>query len=811
MIKSTKHQSQLLETLSCYHCGEDCNHNPILFEEKQFCCSGCKTVYSFLHQTNSCDYYKFEAHPGRKANNLEFGKKYAYLDHDEIKKDLLEFSENGYGKLKFFVPAIHCSACIWLLENLQRLNSGILHSHVNFGKKEVSITFNESLISLREVVELLASINYIPHISLEDLNEEAKKQSQKAILYRLGVAGFCFTNIMLFSFPHYLSVDDTIETFLKQNFGLLNFLLAIPVAFYSGSGYLISAYKGLKQKIISIDLPIAIGILVLFFRSAYEISSGTGPGFMDSLAGLVFFLLIGKWYQGKTYEALSFERDYKSYFPVAVTVLNDNGEEKILPLKHLRPGMRILVRNQELIPADAFLVAGSGYIDYSFVTGESSALPKQEGERIFAGGKQIGSAIELLIEKEVEQSKLTELWNQDSSGNTREDRWESLVDVLGRRFTLVILFISIVAGVFWWFFNKSLTFTVISSILIVACPCALALTVPFSLGGTMRIFGRNGFYLKRTSVVESLAKVDTIVFDKTGTITQNDVFDVDISQLLVNDQELALLKSLVRHSTHPLSVAIYYALKSENISSVTNFSETPAKGLQGIIDGNLVKAGSASFLNIEVDKEQLSGQNVYVSINSRFCGFIKIRNSYRTGMEHVLRTLKSRFDLHLLSGDNETELPVLLEYFPEKDHIHFNQSPMDKLEYIKRLKQKGKRVLMIGDGLNDAGALRESDCGISIADDVFHFSPACDAILESLRFADLLTYLRLSRSGIRIVKISLFFSLLYNIVGLSFAVTGHLTAVVSAILMPLSSVTVVGFITAATIITANLNGLKSKL
>ncbi|MCX6268600.1 MAG: heavy metal translocating P-type ATPase metal-binding domain-containing protein [Bacteroidetes bacterium] len=302
----------------------NCGYVPITLEEKIFCCNGCKTVFEILSQSNACDYYKYEEHPGLKAGNREVGSQYAYLDNDEICRELLEFSEDGVSKVKLFIPAIHCSSCIWLLENLQRLQAGVMHSSVNFVKKEVIITFHDDKLSLRQLVELLVSINYIPQLTLDTLEKGVKRKINRGIYYRLGVAGFCFGNIMLFSFPAYLSVNDAVENLLRQNFGLLNILFGIPVAFYSGWVFIISAYKGLKKRFVSIDVPIAIGILVLFFRSVYEIISGTGPGFMDSLAGLVFFLSIGRWYQDKTYQALSFERDYRSYFPVAVTIISDS-------------------------------------------------------------------------------------------------------------------------------------------------------------------------------------------------------------------------------------------------------------------------------------------------------------------------------------------------------------------------------------------------------------------------------------------------------------------------------------------------------
>ncbi|MEI6682256.1 MAG: heavy metal translocating P-type ATPase metal-binding domain-containing protein [Bacteroidota bacterium] len=789
---------------ACYHCGEDCGAVPIVFEDKQFCCSGCRTVYGILSQSDACDYYNFEKHPGLTAGNREVGSRYAYLDNEEIRRELLEFSEEGVSKIKLFIPAIHCSSCIWLLENLQRLNEGVMHSAVNFVKKEVIITFHDGKITLRQLVELLVSINYIPQINLDSVEKGSKRKVNRGIYYRLGVAGFCFGNIMLFSFPGYLSIDDSIEHLLRQNFGLLNILFGIPVAFYSGSVFIISAWKGLRKKFISIDVPIAIGILVLFFRSFYEIASGTGNGFMDSLAGLVFFLSIGRWYQDKTYAALSFERDYRSYFPVAVTVLSDDRVESIIPLKNLKVGMRIVVRNQELVPADALLVKGDGSVDYSFVSGESAPVTKKEGDRIFAGGRQAGPSIELIVEREVAQSRLTELWNQDMTGAEKQTRWDSIMDVISRYFTAAILLLATISGIAWWFISPSQSFMVVTAILIVACPCALAMTYPFSMGGTMRVFGRHNFYLKRTGVVETLARIDTIVFDKTGTITRNVGQGADLAGLTLTRDDLQRLSSLVRHSTHPASVAIYRQLQGFDALPVEDFAEIPARGVEGRVEGRFLRVGSGDFVMGITTLPSVAGR-VYISVDDRPAGFIDIKNQYRDGMREVLSELAQRYELHLLSGDNDAELPTLLEFFPSRDHLHFNQSPKDKLEYIRRLKTSGKRVLMIGDGLNDAGALRESDCGISIADDIYHFSPACDAILESAQFQKLPGFISFSRTAMRIVFLSIVLSFLYNVVGLSFAITGNLSPVVSAILMPLSSVSIVTFVTVSVSLSARFS------
>jgi Cu+-exporting ATPase len=795
---------ELNNKISCFHCGENCGNSPVMFDDKPFCCNGCKMVYEILKESDSCEYYNIETYPGIRIKEAETGQKYAYLDNEEIRTGLLDFSDGGISKVRLYIPSIHCSSCIWLLENLNRIQKGILHSMVNFVKKEVTITFKEDELSLRKLVELLVSLNYIPQITLDDLDREKAKKSQRKIYYQLGVAGFCFGNIMLFSFPDYLAGENPIDKAFIHNFAYFNLILSIPVVFYAAQDYFISAFKGLRKKIINIDVPIALGITVLFLRSAYEILAGIDQGYMDSLSGLVFFLLIGKWYQGKTYQALSFERDYKSYFPVAVTIIDDEGRESTIPLKNLKPGNRIVVRNQEMVPADAILVKGDGHIDYSFVSGESSPVGKLVKDRIFAGGRQVGSAIELIVEKEVIQSYLTELWNQDLHEKSAYRGINSIVNKVSRYFTIIIITISLAAGIYWLFNDPSRAMNAFTSVLIVACPCALALTIPFAFGNTMRIFGRAGFYLKKTEVLEELSKVDTIVFDKTGTITQNDAYKIDFEEIDLDDQSILLIRSLVRHSSHPLSQAIYHDLNGDSVMEVTGFHEVPALGVEGIANGHLVKVGSESFITGRESEFKTYSSRIYVSIDEKPLGFIGIRNQYRPGMHEAIANLKGKYELHLLSGDNDAEKGNLLPLFGDEGSLHFRQSPNDKLHYIEKLRKSGRQILMVGDGLNDAGALKESHVGITIADNVYHFSPACDGILDSGRFQQLPGFIRFSHTAMSIAKAGFILSFIYNIIGISFAAAGLLTPLISAILMPLSSVTVVTFATSSTLLMARM-------
>lgn len=782
------------EDLKCIHCGNSCGKSPVIFEGKAFCCSGCSTVYQILNTNQLKQYYQIEQMPGIRIEDEKrpASETYAFLDLDKFKSQILTFSEGGISKVSFFIPTIHCASCIWLLENLHQLHSGVIQSFVNFPKKEINITFKDSEISLRQLVELLVSIHYIPEINQHSIEKPNGGKAEKMLFIKIGVAAFSFMNAMIYHFPQYLPGHQFLDADMKRLFGWLSVALAIPVLFFSASDYFLTAWKSLRKKIISIDLPIALGLITLFTQSLVEILTGRGIGYIDSLTGLVFFMLIGRWYQGKTYQALSFERDYKTYFPLAVTKITDEGTSTIA-LEDLKPGDRILVRNQEIVPADSVLTSETANIDYSFVTGESLPVIKKSGDFVFAGGRQIGSAIELTIEKEVQQSYLTQLWNQTENPFTANEKLNTIINRVSQYFTVIVVFIALTSGLFWYFNKPEIALFSFTSVLIIACPCALALTVPFTFGSTMRQFGRRGFYLKNTAVIEHLQKIDTVVFDKTGTITNAQSSGIRfIGDNLSTEQKL-MIKSLAFHSSHPLSKTLYNSLEGEQLLEVTEFQEIPAMGLTGKMNGIRVNMGSKFFVTGTATEDKNLRTEVWIFINDAVPGYFQLENEYRKGLHELIQQLDKQYELHLLTGDNEAERPNLIQYFGDDRRLHFNQTPTDKLEYVRSLQKRGKKVLMIGDGLNDAGALNESNVGIVIADNVFNFSPACDAILDSKRFAGLDKFIGFTRQSMRIVYAGFGISFLYNMVGLSFAVQGNLSPIVAAILMPISSVSVVVF------------------
>ena len=779
---------------NCFHCGQEIDKDRIFFDEKAFCCNGCKSVYEILNANNLGNFYELNKNSGiRPDENLS---QFDYLDTPEIFEKVVDFSEGNTSVVTFKIPVIHCSSCIWLLESLQDLNTNIRYSQVNFTKKTLQVSFNQNELPLSELAKFLTNLGYKPVISLETADKK-EAAVDRSLTIKVAVAGFAFGNAMMFAFPEYLNTGSSVDFWLEEFapfFRFLTFLLSIPVVVYSASDYYKSAWFGLKNKIVNIDVPIVLGILVLFFRSVYEIATNYGPGYFDTLCGLLFFMLLGKIFQKRTYSALSYDRDYKSFYPIAVTKVDFGGQQQNILLSDIKIGDRILVRNQEIIPVDAVLINGEGNIDNSFITGESATITKNPGDKIFAGGKQIGSILELEVIKTVNQSYLTQLWNKEAF-RKEELGLDTLVNQISKYFTFIILGITLLAGIYWYQIDFEKMFQVVSAILIVACPCALALSTPFTMGHIMRILGRNKMYVKDAHTIEKMAKIDALVFDKTGTITYNKKANISFEGQEIAEFDLKNIKSLLKNSNHPLSKSLYEFLEvQDEYLPIENFKETAGKGYEATVRGKVYKIGSAKFTHQEAKSLETA---VYIERDGEFLGKFIFKNEYRDGLAEMAKELKD-YKIHVLSGDNSSEEQTLKNLIPNITEMRFSQSPEDKLEYIKHLQDQGEKVAMLGDGLNDAGALKQSNIGIAIADDTNSFTPSSDVIMNGGVLTKLHDYFALTKDAMIIVKLTFGVSFLYNVVGLTAAVLGEMSPLFAAILMPLSSISVVAFTSLST-------------
>ena len=788
----------------CFHCGLPVKGASSELGEKSFCCNGCRAVYELLTESGLTDFYRLGRAAGVRVRNVPAADDLQYLDEPAVRRRLVDYEDAKTTRVTFHVPAMHCIACVWLLENLFRLDPSIVRSRVNFPRKRISLDFESARTNLAGVVRLLSRLGYEPDLKFSDLDDAARRPVSRRLWLQLGIAGFAFGNIMLLSIPSYFGLDAIDGPGLKKLFGWVSVVLAVPVIAYSASDYWKAAWLSWRRKMLTIEVPIALGIAALAVRSGYEVIAGLGPGYFDSLCGLLFFLLIGRLFQQKTFDRLVFDRDYKSFFPLSIARKNGAIEQRV-SLSQLEIGDRLVIRNGEIIPADALLISTAATVDYSFVTGESEPVAKQSGDYLYAGGRQIGGAIEMQTVKKVSQSYLASLWNQPAFRGKQSPAFETLTNRYSRRFTTMVITIAVASALFWAIAEPARSLLSFTSVLIVACPCALALAAPFALGAAQRVLARRDVFLKNPAVIETLAQVDAVIFDKTGTLTVAGGGSVSFVGNPLAEVESKQIAELAGHSNHPYSVRIAEFAAAARKSplpdnggiSVRSFVEIPGCGLEGLVGGTEWWLGSAAWLDsrgvIIPDAPEKSGSVVHAACNGEYRGRFILISDIRPQTGSLLSGLSEGCDLSLLSGDNEKERPRFEQLFGESAQLHFNQSPLDKLNFIRHLQQRGKTVMMVGDGLNDAGALQQSNAGVAVVESIGAFSPASDVIMSAKMVPALHEVLRFARRTIRTVKVSFAISAVYNVVGISIAARGFLSPVICAILMPVSSITVVVF------------------
>lgn len=778
-----------LKKQACCHCGLSFIHQPIRLNSKYFCCVGCRTVYQLLEGLNLDAYYSINQHPGNKPPQQK--QHFAYLDDEVYLSKLITFQKGSTVHVTLNLPAIHCSACIWILEQLDKLILGVVDSSVNFSKKEIYLVFNSKQVSLSSIAEKLSSIGYPPNIHLESSATQPNKINRR-LWTQIGISGFAFGNSMFLSLPHYFEHNELWLNRLNPFFSLLLFLMSIPVVFYAAQDYYVAAWSSLKTKVLSLDVPISLGVTVLFLSSCHAVFLTDQLGYFDSLAGLVFFLLLGKFIQDRTYKAFSFERDYQSFFPIGVTRIDSDKNEKVILLEDVRKEDKLILKTSELIPVDGLLLSKHTFIDYSFVTGESTPVRVVKGEAVYAGGRIEKHSCLIIASHTMLQSKLIQLWNQEAFRKKEEPNFQVLTRKVSRYFTPIILFIALLSAIFWWTIDPSQVPFIIAAVLIVACPCALALSTPFVMGNMIRYFGRLGLYLKNTHVIEQIDQINHIVLDKTGTLTQSSSKEISFKGRPLSKEEKNILGAVFYTSNHPLSKSLFKFLAVKISAPNLEYTHHLGFGITANVSEKIVKVGAAQLMDSIPDSATTNHSVVHVQINQEYRGYFTIPQLLRPGIHSFLTSIIN-YPITLLSGDNSSDHSRLVGLMPKHTNFHFNQNPFQKINYIQKLQTEKKQVMMIGDGLNDAGALKQADLGLAVANQAHAFTPACDAILRADKLRYLHHFIWASKKSVSLIKWSFIISFFYNCIGVGIAVAGLLNPLIAAILMPLSSISVVVF------------------
>jgi Cu+-exporting ATPase len=740
-----------------------------------------------LESNQLCDFYDNDKRvPLSKAPQKD---KYAFLDDPENASVFYGFYQKHRAFIQVKSPHIQCASCVYLLEKLPQLQEGIFQSSVDFSQQQISIHFNPEIISLRNLIEWLSFIGYEPILDHEKNTQDLTLKIKRDYWLAIGISGFCFANIMLLSFPEYLHLEMDDMPQMTQLFRWINFGLSIPALLFGAKSFFVKTIQGLRANTLPIDAPLVASLLLTFGRSSYEVFSGTGGGYFDSLTGIIFFMLIGRYFQETTQIQLHFSRTFKSFFPLSCKTISTEGKTIWKKLSEIQKGDKIKVHAHEMIPCDGELLSEQALIDYSFVTGESRPIAVSKGDKLYAGGKQLGQAIELQSTSNVEHSYLTSLWNQKQSTQKMGTQM-TWVDLWARNFTIFLFILSLAAGWYWWDIDRSRAFQSMTTVLIVACPCALLLANAFTQGAVLKQLQHIGCHIKNALILDKLAEIQNIVWDKTGTLTSKDAIASFVLRPSTSDQ--LAIHAIVNQSAHPLSQSIA-SITSESEIVVENFHEHMGKGVEGKVNGVHYQIGSQKWMSISDDTDQ--GISVWIKANNTIIGSVKMVHELRPCIPQTLKSLGKKFSMAILSGDPLPFESNIIEALPEGCHGYHGLSPEQKKNHIIDFEDNHEKTLMIGDGLNDAGALETAHVGMAITENAHTFSPACDIILEADNMDMIPEILRYAKTHQRIIQWSFGISLLYNIIGLSFAVQGQLNPFIAAVLMPISSITIMAFTT----------------
>ncbi len=769
-------------TSTCFHCSEVCMDSSLIYGEKQFCCRGCYNVYSILHNNQLDEYYCLNESPGQSLKNMP-SHGWNEIDLPEYASRFILFKDEHITRAVFYLPQIHCSSCLWLLEHINQIHPAVISSQVNFNEKKLYISFNNADIKLSDLANLLESIGYKP---FTEKVKQKEKVSSIAIV-QIGVAGFCFANIMMLSFPEYLGLNQGSELYLINYFRWISLSLSLPLLYISTPAFFSKAWKGLKHNYVNIELPISLAIIVTFSRSLIDIGTEMGSGYLDSMSGIVFFMLLGRYIQDRTNFSLNFSKNFNSYFPFSCTVkINNNFFSK--PISEILENEILVLKYGEILPVDGVLSKGRATIDYSYITGESENKLHQPGDLLYAGGRVVDVAIELLVIKPFSKSNFMQMWNHAAfqKADNNHKKW---TDALGKYFTFIVLGIALSSLIFWmWKGDYALAWRAATSVLIVACPCALLLSTGFTYGFMTNILNRYKIFIKNHFVFDTLTKLNQIVFDKTGTLTYNAKDRVSLVSSKWNKNEKNHALNLLWNSNHPMSKSVLqYEMFYKPNQKMDSFIERPGLGIEGWIDDHHYKIGKAAFVQLE----NASLKGTFVQKDQDILANYIVSQDLKPQVTDLLHQL-NKYKLSILTGDIHEHAELIRPMLPEGIKIFSNQTPTDKLHYIEQLQSNGDKVMMIGDGLNDAGALKQSDLGVAISEDHFSFTPSSDIIIEGKNINKLSSLILVAKQVKKLILLAFLYSLAYNLAGIYFSVRGELSPMVAAILMPLSSIGVIG-------------------
>ncbi|MGF1724911.1 heavy metal translocating P-type ATPase [Photobacterium nomapromontoriensis] len=785
-------------TKDCYHCGDpvpkNCQHKvEILGKIRDMCCPGCEAVASTIVESGLTSYYEYRTAPAEKADLVPQQLQALLLyDHDEIQQEFVRKGENGK-EVSLSLDGVSCAACAWLIEKQLKREPGVITIRVNTSTHRALLSWDPAKTKLSHLLSIIHRLGYKAAPFEADAQEQQYHRTMKGYLYRLGIAGIATMQVMMLAVALYFEIFGDLDAEFKNYLRWVSLIFATPVLLYSALPFYLNAWRNLRARTLGMDVPVSIALLFAYSASLYATVMEKGEVFFESITMFTFFLLLGRFLEMRARrQAAAASANLLKLVP-AMATLEDGSQ---VAAKTLKVSDVVTVLPGESIPADGEIIKGETAIDESMLTGEPMPVARNVGDAIFAGTINGEGNIVLRVTHERQNSLISNIVRLQDEAQGSKPKVAEVADIVARYFVAGILFISVCTWFYWYQHKPENALWITLAVLVATCPCALSLATPTALTCSTSSLGRLGILLRRGHVLETLCKVNQLVIDKTGTLTEGNVrlIDTSVFNTYTKPQALMHAAALEQFANHPIARAFNgYRHETCQFDHVENVI---GSGLKGIRDGVEWRIGKADFvLEHHPDKEELLAEcdnqyQVWLSCDTQLVAGFKLDDPIREGSTELIKQFQSAgINVTMLTGDNSASARIVADILGVNELVA-GASPEGKLNYLRRL-DKSKVALMIGDGVNDAPVLAGAHLSVAMGSGTDVAKSSADMVLLGDHLSRILRARELALKTRKIIRENLAWALGYNLIILPLAVAGLVAPYIAVVGMSGSSIIVV--------------------
>lgn len=762
-----------------------------------FCCNGCQGVYHLLSDEGFGSFYD-KSKGVSLAPPIKQYEDSSNFNSPAFYERFVKINKDGFHEVSLIIEGIHCSACVWLNEKALHKMDGVIEANINFTNNKANIVWSDAHLKLSAIIDMIRAIGYNAYPYDASMQEAHANKERKEYYLRMAVAIFASMNIMWIAVAQYAGYFSGISQEIKTILNIAEGVLATPVLFYSGWVFFRGAYYGVKNRVVNMDLPVATGASLTYIYSIYITASQNGEAYFDSVSMIITFVLIGKFLEILSKKNVADTLDViAKHIPNVVNILKDSS---IVSCKigDVAVGDVIVVASGEKLLFDGEIIKGNGFFDESNLTGESEPIYKKTGDSVVSGTTSIDADIQYKTSKDFEHSTLSNLVQLLESAINKKPYIEQMANRLSEYFSAVILGLSFVTFFVWWLWPHSfeISFMVAISVIIIACPCALALATPVATLVGLSLGAKRGILFKEAAQLETMAKADMLILDKTGTLTVGK--PEVVKEHIISVFDVNALYALVKSSKHPVAkgLLIYLEQKYAYFENLLfdEYKQIPAAGICALYQNSQILGGNYKLMLEHGVTSEFSSDNTlfYVAVDNKIVAIYELQDKIKENAKEIIHAFeKKNIDVVMLTGDNEnTARKVAQEIGLKKYYAH--QTPQEKADYVSKMHEDGKTVVMVGDGVNDILALARADIGIVMGSGSDIAVEISDIVLLNDSLKSLEDAFKISRTTYFLIKQNLGISLIYNAITIPLAMAGYVIPLVAAISMSVSSLLVVG-------------------